>query len=249
MKKSLNNRIRGKRLVTGDENEVTKNEILIQDKDDKIIVKQRGASGEMENISGGDNMAFNLLYYAFGSIGSDSVTKTVYGTYKNLQDFLFSDYSPLDTSGFKYPPRIGKKTILTQDKNISIEADPGAVASWIINIEVSPGATGVAVPRNSYYPIYMDKAVYLNTPTNPSAEGKIINLSDQVFTEVDMIYDVASNILLFYSGSSSLHITINPELESSLRIVTSVTNHTSNPVVNGVVHYFEDLEGNKMERR
>ena len=119
MKKSLNNKIRGKRLVMGDENEVTKDEILIQDKDGKITVKQRGADGKMENISGGDG--FNIWYYCTGSIRMESGgfkpgTIIGYAPYKNFEDFLFSKDKPEYTTNILYS-NTTKRVILPQDNN------------------------------------------------------------------------------------------------------------------------------------
>lgn len=230
MKKSLNNRFKGKRLVEGDENEITAHELLLKEENNKIVVKGRNTSGEVENISGGNN----IWYYIQGST-YDSKTRIVgaYGPYKDFKDFMFSKKHPIDTSPLLYFNNIPyKSTVLTQDKNISMEADFDDGASWTINIKVFPGATGVAVPENESpfsLPIFVTK------------RSASIYKQDDLLESKEMIYDAASNILFFYSGSSSIKITINPELESSLRIFSNINNHSSEPMVNEVQHYIEFL--------
>ena len=229
MKKSLNNRFKGKRLVEGDENEITAHELLLKEENNKIVVKGRNNSGEVENISGGNN----IWYYIQGST-YDFKTKIVgaYGPYKDFKDFMFSKKHPIDTSPLLYFNNIPyKSTVLTQDKNISMEADSNDDA-WTINIKVFPGATGVAVPENESpfsLPIFVTKRSASIYKTDTFLESK------------SMIYDAASNILLFYTGSSSISIAINPELESSLRIFSTINNHSSEPMVNEVQHYIEFL--------
>lgn len=229
MKKSLNNRFKGKRLVEGDENEITAHELLLKEENNKIVVKGKGTSGEVENMSGGNN----IWYYIQGST-YDSKNKTVsaYGPYKDFKDFMFSKKHPIDTSPLLYFNNIPyKSTVLTQDKNISIKADSN-YGAWTINIKVSPGTTGVAIPENESpfsLPIFVTK------------RSASIYKQDDLLESKEMIYDAASNILFFYSGSSSIKITINPELESSLRIFSNINNHSSEPMVNEVQHYIEFL--------
>lgn len=60
MKRCLNNVYKGRRLVTGDENELTSHELLLKEEDNKIVVKGRGDSGEVETLSGGPDLASTL---------------------------------------------------------------------------------------------------------------------------------------------------------------------------------------------
>ena len=234
MKKSLNNRIRGKRLVTGDENEVTKNEILLQDKDDKIIVKQRGASGEMENISGGDG--FNIWYYCTGSVktesgGLKSGTIMGYAPYKNFEDFLFSKDNPEYATNILYSSTT-KRVILPQDNNIEVSSvdNYGNVS---IYIQVSPGAKGIASNNPLDIPI---SDLVLEQDIKNDNNKAYTHKNIDVLNNVKVVYDATTNIVYYYTGSSSLSIWINPELESSLRI-KAYSNYDDYAMVNGIKHY------------
>lgn len=75
MKKSLNNIYKGKRLVTGDENDIDKHEILVKEENDQLVAIERNSNGELQQISGGSssNAAQCAMYYYFtGSVSGVS---------------------------------------------------------------------------------------------------------------------------------------------------------------------------------
>lgn len=251
MKKSLNNTIRGKRLVVGDENEVTSHEILVEDKEGKIALKWRSSDGNIETLSGGES-GYNIWYYCYGSriINSRGANGQKYAVapYKSFKDFLFSTEKVVDDSSFTNSPLITKTVILPADSNVQMGYS-SFDAHVEININVSKGTKGLAIPNYSdstfNYPIYIENPIFI--------KKLIDNLVFQVYSfkydtgilgssQQAVLYDVASNILFYFLGSSSMKITINPELESTLRIIDMGFSHVENPIVNGNKHAWTSID-------
>lgn len=246
MKKSLNNTIRGKRLVVGDENEVTSHEILVEDKEGKIALKQRSSDGNIETLSGGES-GYNIWYYCYGirtknANGMTNGQEYAVAPYRSFKDFLFSTEKVVDDSLFLGTQQITKVAILPVDSNVQIGYSISTDARVEIKINAYTEAKGLAIPN--YSDIALNIPIYMKYPI--CIEKTIDTLQFQVYTfsyfgEVasisknmpPLLYDVASNILFYFSGSSSMEITINPELESTLRLVNMGYSNTSNPYVNG----------------
>ena len=218
----------------GDENEVTSYEMLVEDKDGKITVKQRGAEGKMENISGGDG--FNIWYYCTGSVVTESGnlksgTLIGYAPYKNFEDFLFSKDNLEYTTNILYS-NTTKRVILPQDNNIEVSSvDHSGDVS--IDIQVSPGAKGIASNNPLDIPI---SDLVLEQDIESGSDKAYTHKNIDVLNNVKVVYDATTNIVYYYTGSSSLSIQINPELESSLRI-KAYSNYDDYAMVNGIKHY------------
>lgn len=120
MKKSLNNVFKGKRLVTGDENEITQHEMLLEEKDDKVIVKQRGTDGSIQQVSGGSNNAtgFNLLYYAVASVSNGSACYP----YKMLKNTDFTELANIRKNVEEASDYFVNKGITGDNPYIHVEA-------------------------------------------------------------------------------------------------------------------------------
>lgn len=97
MKKSLNNRFKGKRLVTGDENEITDHEILLKEENNKVVLKERGTDGKIKQISTeeDDNNGYKVWYNVAGT-DSNNTTVCIWkkGTENSLEEFLNLDLFP-----------------------------------------------------------------------------------------------------------------------------------------------------------
>lgn len=209
MKKSLNNRIRGKRLVTGDENEVTKNEILIQDKNDKIIVKQRGATGEMENISGGEGST-DVVFYCTGS-GTYNLGHTAFTT---LKDFLALDFkSTSNYSGTQYSAKQVVFPLTASSNNVTLKyTKQSSQYKEVVTITVK-GPENKIVTVNDW-----EIAGYLCMKKYSSVTSPLTKLST-FGVDNPIIYEPASNILIYYTSASNCYVNIYPkELAKTLKI-------------------------------
>lgn len=231
MKKSLNNRIRGKRLVMGDENEVTKNEILIQDKDDKIIVKQRGATGEMENISGGEEST-DVVFYCTGS-GTYNLGHTAFTT---LKDFLALDFkSTSNYAGTRYSAKQVVFPLTASSNNVTLEyIKQPSQNSEIVTITVKDPENKIVTVNDWEIAGYLCMKKYSDV-TSPITELSTFGVDNPI------IYDPASNILFYYTTLSNCIVKIYPEeLAKTLKIYCLIhLNHLYVP--NGVVvNYIED---------
>lgn len=247
MKKSLNNTIRGKRLVVGDENEVTSHEILVEDKDGKITLKQRGSDGSMEVLSGG---GVNVWYYCYGTAWNNGFMQNyAIVPYKGFKDFLFSTEQVVDNLFLLESPQFTKTAMVPADSNVRMYYTYGKASASIV-INVSQGAKGLAIPNmnNTQLVGYIEKEspIFIQMPIGnpkvlhvysfPYAFEEDVQTFDQ-----DVLYDAASNILYYFSNSSSMTITINPELESTLRIIRVRHSQSQQPIVNGITHEWEEL--------
>ena len=260
MKKSLNNRLRGKRLVTGDENEVTSNEILIEDKDGKVAVKQRGAEGKMEDISEGSG--FDILYYCYGSINGATITdflqcKSAKGILEFLQcnedleniptAVLFNElyYKVLDIA--KFINNYNKEDNITIDENNSMD-DCG-----IININISSpvkGVYGMLPELHVGIPLLLmnnttDKSLmYVKSYYSNQNEG-LNSLNLRIAAPV--IYDATNNVLLYYSADSSMNIHISPaSLADTLKLyrMNESLKHIAKTTVNGEEYMEKEISNN-----
>lgn len=247
MKKSLNNTIRGKRLVVGDENEVTSHEILVEDKDGKITLKQRGSDGSMETLSGG---GVNVWYYCYGTTWDKCfIQNYAIVPYKGFKDFLFSTEQVVDNLFFLESPQFTKTVMVPADSNVKMYYNYGR-ASATIYINVSQGAKGLAIPNMNDTPLvgYIEKEspIFIQMPIGNPKALQVYSFpyafeEDVQTFDQDVLYDAASNILYYFSNSSSMTITINPELESTLRIIRVRHLQYQQPIVNDITHKWEDL--------
>lgn len=242
MKKSLNNTIRGKRLVVGDENEVTSHEILVEDKDDKITLKQRGSDGNIETLSGGENTS-NIMYYCTGSIQDKN---TVYWhksvPYINLLDFATGDCDSRLIKGLKNYTLTSKE--LYSKRKVIVQATINKDffyytkgTGWnkiCVNIP-SKGDTDIILPITDFTSSIIDPLTesvepvclsiggyyfYSSSPKNAGIETYIIDKGDSVVYTT--IYDAATNVLSYYSAQSSgdptVYITIDPQRAKTLKV-------------------------------
>ena len=218
MKKSLNNKIRGKRLVMGNENEVTSHEMLVEDKDGKITVKQRGADGKMESVSEG---GFNIWYYASGSkLGvNGNYRKYSYGPYTDFESFFLSDYHPdMDTSDIITTVIYTKEVVLPEDDKIEMSihrSSSDQIAG--VDINVSPGAKGIKSNCS------VEKAIKCPLQIAKDNGGvprlKAFGGSDDGYLISNWaLYDASHNVLYHYAIASSLDVKINPDLAESLKV-------------------------------
>ena len=265
MKKSLNNKIRGKRLVMGDENEVTKDEILIQDKDDKITVKQRGATGEIENISGGSgkHTGFNLEYYWVGSTN---------GKYNN-------GYQPL--KGIKNADFTELENIMNTVNKLSKPASFTNGDVWCKATLITPMPTNIKTDEytvedasHNTLTYYMDASGYDHYKIDiKNATDEILTLnkdsinSGGAYAEVlpkniimydnpfdfglntPIAYDIANNILYYYNIiSKNNYVEITPtSLAKTIKVYgnyywTGGTKYNSNNYLNGTIIKYEKLK-------
>lgn len=224
MKRSLNNRFKGKRLVEGNENEITAHELLLKEEDDKIVVKGRGSSGNVEVLSGGNSdNNINIDYYAYGSNaggeGVDEVHKLI--PFTNLFDF---------NTKFNGTYEEYKGVFIPVDKSIQIKDGSDGVS-----IEVPSGATGIA--SSEYLTLLFlckyqrGNCVSYMASLSSCCNGLMMD-SNLLGTPFDtgMIYEASTNILYYYSNASKkeespINLTINPELAESLKIYESNSLH------------------------
>lgn len=101
MKKSLNNVFKGKRLVTGDENEMTQHEILLKEEDGKVVMKERGTDGTIQEIGSSSNggssssayTGFSLMYYWQGSY--ENRTGSTLISVKTIRNADFTEFDKI----------------------------------------------------------------------------------------------------------------------------------------------------------
>ena len=101
MKKSLNNVFKGKRLVTGDENEMTQHEILLKEEDGKVVMKERSTDGTIQEIGSSSNggssssayTGFSLMYYWQGSHKNKSGNLT--SSVKTIRNADFTEFDKI----------------------------------------------------------------------------------------------------------------------------------------------------------
>jgi hypothetical protein len=223
MKKSLNNRLRGKRLVTGDENEVTSNEILIEDKDGKIAVKQRGAEGKMEDIADGETI--NLWSYLIPSNYSCEELMQKKASNCLLDFFSTKDYSP-NMYNDKVMILTEGKNLLKSDSNIQLKVPNDASTSCVITESNKKGIYSycrwstlkgtmpsvMILKYSCYYPNVTVSAQPLALLPENKNSG---NYCDSIF------YCPSSNILLYYIARSSNFIIAPEEIAKTLKIYKS----------------------------
>lgn len=227
MKRSLNNRFKGKRLVEGNENEITAHELLLKEEDDKIVVKGRGSSGNVEVLSGGNNDSeIYMEHYLHGSdVGGphvDSVYEIV--PFTNLFDFNTN----LNTGNNSE----SKGVIVPIDKSIQMEYHTED-SSKSLSIKVPSGATGIASDTSGTSLLFMldygydygnmkldSRMLFSHNSFYSTSEDPIritVILGDEI------VYEASTNILYYYSSTSKIEdstidLTINPELAESLKI-------------------------------
>lgn len=236
MKKSLNNRLRGKRLVTGDENEVTSNEILIEDKDGKIAVKQRGAEGKMEDIAEGKSTGFSLEYYIYGSLirtnrGSGyKLVKTIKNadlaelakipsTLKELESEKVNSHNAIYC--YAIADHFTDATINHNSKNIVATDAYGNTITLNTNRSITITVNRPSVKSllqfkcgnssNRGYNSIADDGD-LKSPAASSSGRVTIDNAGYIEYLSDIQYDVANNILYYFATcSSSNYVSIYPK--------------------------------------
>ena len=245
MKKSLNNKIRGKRLVMGDENEVTSHEMLVEDKDGKIIVKQRGADGKMESVSEGGtyNEEYAIIqYYTQASKGSKNLTGYISVPYINLLEFATGECDKRIIEGIKgvdessltskvmYSRRLAKViTSFRDDFIIKLNTDENK-----INIDIpSTSASEIIVTTNENGPLYdifdiprSELSIRVvnssGSVTEPSygLYSNIMVLPYQETIGFYYIYDAASNFLSCVEtiNEPTIYVNIDPSKADTLKV-------------------------------
>ena len=222
MKKSLNNKIRGKRLVMGDENEVTSHEMLVEDKDGKITVKQRGADGKMESVSEGESIVNNLYYYIRPS-SSDHI-KMEYSKITSFKDFF--NRSIEKPAGQCY---VTLNTVMPAANSSNVSVSYGKYGtSEIVDINVKSPTEELVSPNPLHY--MLSKSYACNASGNiwdiPMEANSAIN--DEI---KPILYNAATNVLIYYTGASYGSVTITPEsLAKTLKCYVSIgKNHVDLP--------------------
>lgn len=223
MKRSLNNRFKGKRLVEGNENEITAHELLLKEEDDKIVVKGRGSSGNVEVLSGGNNDSeIYMEHYLHGSNVGGPQVDTVYRIvpFTNLFDFNTN----LNTDNYYE----SKGVIVPIDKSIQMEYCTED-SSESLSIKVPSGATGIANDTSGtsllfmldYYNKKIDSRMLFSRNSFYSTSEDPMQIT--VILGNEIVYEASTNILYYYSSTSEIEdntidLTINPELAESLKI-------------------------------
>lgn len=226
MKKSLNNRFKGKRLVTGDENEITDHEILLKEENNKVVVKEKDTDGKIKQISG---ISENIIkYYIRASVMGDIVEEVEFEGSKpftTLYDLLSCWESPSEA-----PTYIKEAIIIEYDKIVQIPVNKDIAISNIpeissdnITISVPRGAKGVGILPSTDIHSIIECNICSVSIANPKKPYIVIpafvqNPSTTQIT-ANALYDVTNNILYYYEGKSSLYININNDLAESLRIM------------------------------
>ena len=219
MKRSLNNRFKGKRLVEGNENEITAHELLLKEEDDKIVVKGRGSSGNVEVLSGGNSDGnndneVNVEYYIKGTDvgGTDVNFLCKKEPFTNLYNF----YTQLNKDNVK---AVYKTVIIAPDKNIQINKDGNT-----LYINVSNGATGISHYSDENCVLFAARYDHNYTQKfNGNCYLSIASLYGNRKYDLQSVYEASTNILYYYSDvskeeESPINLTINPELAESLKI-------------------------------
>lgn len=219
MKKSLNNKIRGKRLVMGDENEVTSHEMLVEDKDGKITVKQRGADGKMESVSEGESIVNNLYYYMRPS--SFEQTEIEYSKIASFKDFF--------NRGIEKPADYCYVTLNTvmpaaNSSNVSISYEKNG-DSENVDINVKSPTEELVSPNPLYY--MLSKSYSNNGSTIQDIPMEANSVIDDGIEPI--LYNAATNVLIYYTGSSNCFVTITPEsLAKTLKCYVAIDRNRVN---------------------
>lgn len=237
MKKSLNNKIRGKRLVVGDENEVTSHEMLVEDKDGKIAIKQRGADGKMENVSETITSEYSIYYYTSGSKSDSPLGGQLYIYSQLLPYTTFADMVIKNPGSFN---KAKANINIPIDDNIQVTHTlDSSTGIRTFNINVGSGATGVATTKweeiSDMCTVLYLYCQYYTTGGNQSYPFKIFwNLSTYNEDETNKsLYEAPSNTFFFYNTAKGLEININSELADTLQIFTNTNEYPSGVKVNG----------------
>jgi len=262
MKKSLNNIYKGRRLVTGDENELNPHEIMLNEEDSKIVVKGIGESGKVEILSGGNEGSNNLVYYYMEGSKKGVTSQQYFLTFKpfsSLSEFLTQKSDFKETSEWvnKYTY---KRVVLYTDPGININYYSTGTkidSPYNLDITVNSKSKGINVP---YYnnellakmslPIVLDYG-YTNKGGRLKANvydlQSCINFNDAQLSNHDITYDATSNILLYYSyqSSHSVYINISKELAKTLKVYY-LSNSLENMYLNGEALYETDPSSGKV---
>lgn len=224
MKRSLNNRFKGKRLVEGDENEITAHELLLKEEDDKIVVKGRDSNGNVEVLSGGNSDsdgAPNVWYYTVGSYSgvsnnSNVLTKTESGV--SLVDFFTTGVNEVIPEGMTDIARYIKKMFLgcsstVNAKNSIKELSVQGGKELVITVnDKNEGICSTNSIASSGVFLIRDSIDYYK-----EEEGNSSYIDGSRFD----LYDSTTNTLLYYaSGSNYDKVTITPkELADSINLI------------------------------
>lgn len=235
MKRSLNNRFKGKRLVEGDENEINAHELLLKEEDNKIVVKGRGKSGNVEVLSGGNSkgsLINNVWYYTIGSISgvsNDAIVCTKAES-ASLLDFFTTGFNKVKPENMTTPGNFVKKIFAG-------EVIGEIVSTTDYDKEIT--SSTISVDSNCKGLYAENSMAQDGTITSMAQEdGKqqiFISVGDSTLFD---IYDSTSNTLLYYatgSNSKPTYMTITPEsLVKDMNIIVFLHNKgTCTPYLNG----------------
>lgn len=247
MKKSLNNIYKGKRLVTGDENDIDKHEILIKEENDQLIAIERNSNGELQQISGGSSNSnaaqCALFYYCTGSVsgvggnsdilvkketGDLSLLMNVYMTATHLEKpetILYrSDTKVIfKCNTFDTNDPVNSLSCKDSDGNYIKYTNGGSTLDGIIDIKVTKKNSNILCAPAIKYTDYnnnKDNNVALNL-----AYYNIPSNNEFVFKNIEgsnrfngVLYDIKNNILV-YEVSSAVKFNIEPaSLVDTLRV-------------------------------
>ena len=201
----------------GDENEVTSHEMLVEDKDGKIIVKQRGADGKMESVSEGESIVNNLCYYMCPS-SSDHI-EIEYSKITSFKDFF--NRSIEKPEGYCY---VTLNTVMpaVNSSNVSIsykEYD----GSEIVDINVKSPTEELVSPNPLHY--------MLSKSYTDNGSGTIQDIPMKATSVINnrinpILYNAATNVLIYYTGVSNCFVNITPEsLAETLKCYVAIKNN------------------------
>lgn len=256
MKKSLNNTYKGKRLVTGDENDIDKHEILVKEENDQLVAIERNSNGELQQISGGSNSNVAqcaIYYYCTGSVSgvsgnSDILVKKETGDLSLLMD-LYTTATHLEkpetmTAGsggkviFKcntFDTNDPLNSLLCKDSDGNyIKYEYSALYDEIFTIKVAKKNGNILCAPNGNYTDYNNHnnnvALNLYWYGIPSNNINIFKDIDNSTVFKGVLYDIKNNILV-YEVESAVLFNIEPaNLADTLRVYG---HNTKNLYING----------------
>ncbi len=234
MKRSLNNRFKGKRLVEGDENDINAYEMLLKEENDKIVVKGRDESGNVKVLSGGNSEGSgipNVWYYTSGSISGVSgnaviATKT---ESVSLLDFFTTGFNEVKPENMTTPGIFFKKIFAGEVI--------GEIVATVTNGKITSSTISVdSNCKGLYWGLAITQGVLITNQAE--MDGKQLIKASTYNEILTNIYDSISNTLLYYataSDSSPVYMTITPEsLVKDMNIILFLNDSgAQEPYLNG----------------
>lgn len=215
MKKSLNNRFKGKRLVEGDENEITAHELLLKEENNKIVVKGRDESGNVKVLSGEGESIVNNLYYYITHSGL-TMPEQEYSIITSFKDFLNREISRPEGESL-----VQLEAVLpaANSSNVNVSYKESGDNEYV-EITVKLPTDELVSPIPLYYNLYK---YYNNGQYTPIAASSTMNHD----TARPILYNAATNVLIYYTTVSNCYVSITPKsLAKTLKCYCSIlSNH------------------------